>query len=185
MPTFNNPIAYYMAARSQNVDSLNRTAVSTTTVYNGSLVTLAEMNTGAAAGMNYVFPATLTAATDGNVANVWMVRAPEVPMDVCGNLYDDPRAFSVEAGRPFDVIRPEVGDIVKLSAAAFGANTQPSTANKYVFCDENGEWQAAASAAGKTGLVGKFQMNEAFVVGQESVPGFIIEIIQNPTETLA
>ena len=47
----NFPVVYYKTAMSQNVDSLNRVAVSDTTVYNGSLVTLGTMGTGAAQGM--------------------------------------------------------------------------------------------------------------------------------------
>lgn len=43
----NFPVVYYKTAMSQNVDSLNRVAVSETTVYNGSLVTLGTMSTGA------------------------------------------------------------------------------------------------------------------------------------------
>lgn len=185
MATFNNPIAHGMAYAAQNIDALNRVGVASTTVYNSSLVTLGQMNTGDAAGMNYVFPATLTAQTSGNVNDVWMVRSPEVPMDVCGNLYDDPRAFEVPAGRTFDMIRPMPGDIIKLSAAAFGSNTQPATGTPYVYSDENGQWQAAASAASVTGFVGKLQMAEPYIVGQESVTAYIIEVIQNPTATLA
>ena len=69
----NFPVVYYKTAMSQNVDSLNRVAVSKTTVYNGSLVTLGTMGTDAAQGMGYVFPATLTSDTKGNVSDVWMV----------------------------------------------------------------------------------------------------------------
>lgn len=111
----NFPVVYYKTAMSQNVDSLNRVAVSETTVYNGSLVTLGTMGTGAAQGMGYVFPATLTSVTDGNVNDVWMVRGPEVSKEVCGNLYDDPREFSIPAGTPFDIIRLMPGDIIHVS----------------------------------------------------------------------
>lgn len=185
MPTFNNPIAYGKSYAAQNVDAFTHTAVSTTTVYNGSLVTLGQIGTGAAEGMGYVYPATLTAATTGNTNDVWMVRAPEVPMDVCGNLYDDPRAFEIPAGRPFDVIKLVPGDVIQLSNTAFGSNTVASATAGYAYSDENGQWQAANTAAAVTGMVAKFQLAEPIVVGQEYVPGVVVEIIQNPTATLA
>ena len=48
----NFPVVYYKTAMSQNVDSLNRVAVSKTTVYNGSLVTLGTMS--AYRGISYI-----------------------------------------------------------------------------------------------------------------------------------
>ena len=187
MATFKNPIAYGKRYAAQNIDALNRVGVCAagTTVYNGTLVTLGVMNTEAAKGMNYVFPATPVATSDGTAKDVWMVRAPEVPMDVCGNLYDDPRAFSVEGGRPFDMIRPMPGDIIHLSDAAFGANTKPdAVTNKFVYSDTDGEWQAAANGTGK-GFVAKLQAIEAIPVGQEFVTGYVLEVVQNPTGALA
>lgn len=180
-----NPIAYGKRYAAQNVDALNRVAVCATgtTVYNGTLVTLGQMNTGAALGMNYVFPATVTSAD--TAVDVWMVRGPEVPMDVCGNLYDDPRAFSVEAGRPFDIIRLMPGDIIHLSDAAFGANQKPDSSNTWVTPTANGQYIALASASGKTGLVLKLQATEPIPVGQEFVPGYVLEVVQNPNAALA
>lgn len=188
MATYNNPVAYGKAYAAQNIDALNRTAVCAegTTVYNGTLVTLDTMNTAAAEGMNYVFPATPVSATTGNTNDIWMVRAPEVPMDVAANLYDDPRAFSVEGGRTFDIIRLMPHDIIHLSEMNFGSNTKPdATTNKYVYSDQNGEWQAASTAAAITGMVGILQSIEPIVVGQDMVSGYIIEIVKNPEATLA
>lgn len=185
--TLTNPIAYGKRYAAQNVDSLNRVAVCATgtTVYNGTLVTLSGMNTGNSAGMGYVFNATPVTATNGNTNDVWMVRAPEVPMDVCGNLYDDPRAFSVEGGRPFDIIRLMPGDIIHVSDAAFGANTQPGSGNTWVYSDENGQFQAASTASGITGLVLSYVSTEAIPVGQDFVTGYVLEVVQNPTATLS
>lgn len=185
MAMYNNPIAYYKRAQSQNVDALNRVAVCATgtTAYNGTLVTLGQMNTGAALGMNYVFPATVTAAD--TAVDVWMVRAPEVPMSVLTNQFDDPRAFEVPAGTPFDIMRPMPGDIIHLSDTAFGANQKPDSSNMWVTPTANGQYIAIASAAGKTGLVLKLQSTEPIIVGQDMVTGYVLEVAQNPNQALS
>lgn len=186
--TLDNPIAYGKRYMAQNVDSLTRVAVcaSGTTVYNGTLVTLDGMNTGNSANMGYVFNATPVSQTNGNTNDVWMVRAPEVPKDVCGNLYDDPRAFEVAGGVPFDIIRLMPNDIIHVSDTAFGDNTKPdASTNVWVYSDQNGEFQAASTASGITGLVLKYVSSEPIVVGQEMVSGFVLQVIQNPTMTLA
>lgn len=181
----NFPVVYYKTAMSQNVDSLNRVAVSKTTVYNGSLVTLGAMGTDAAKNMGYVFPATLTSVDDGNVNDVWMVRAPEVSKEVCGNLYDDPREFSIPAGTTFDIIRLMPGDIIHISGTAFGDNIKPSSTIKYCYADTNGEWTASSITADVTSFVARYQGTEAIVIGQDYLPAYILEVVKNPEPTIS
>lgn len=185
MATFNNPIAYGKRYAAQNVDARNRVGVCATgtTVYNGTLVTLSGMNTGASKGMNYVWTAVPTTAN--TAVNVWMVRSPEVPKDPCGNLYVDPRAFQVEGGTTFDMIHLEPGDIIHVSDAAFGSNTKPAVGTTYVQPAANGQYNAVASASGATGLVLQLVSTEVIPVGQEFVTGYVLEVVQNPTATLA
>lgn len=184
MATFNNPIAYGKRYQAQNIDALNRVGVcaSGTTVYNGTLVTLSGMNTGASAGMNYVFTAVPTTAN--TAVNVWMVRAPEVPMDPGTNIYVDPRAFSVPAGTTFDMIHLEPGDIVSITAPAFTQVPDAST-NPFVVAAANGQYTAQANATGVTGIAFKFVTTETIPVGQEFVTSYVLEVIQNPTGALS
>ena len=185
MATFNNPIAYGKRYAAQNVDALNRVGVcaANTTVYNGTLVTLSGMNTGASQGMNYVWTAVPTAAN--TAADVWMVRSPEVPKDPCGNLYVDPRAFQVEGGTTFDMIRLMPGDIIHVSAQAFGSNQQPNSSNTYVTAAANGQYIAQAAGTGVTGIVFKLVSTEAIPVGSEFVTAYVLEVVQNPNAALA
>ena len=186
MPTFNNPIAYGKRYAAQNVDALNRVGVCAegTTVYNGTLVTLSGMNTGASEGMNYVW--TAAPAASAAAVDVRMVRAPEVPMEPGLNIYVDPRAFSVAGGTTFDMIHPMPGDILHLSAMNFGSNQLPGAANTYVYANANGQWIAAASgAAAANGFCCRYVADETIPVGQEFVPGYVVEVIQNPTATIA
>lgn len=181
--TFNNPIAYYKLAMAQNVDSKTRSAVATTTMYNGMLVTLSGVNTGTSAGMGYVWNATATTAN--TATDVWMVRSPEVSKTIPNNLFTDPRAFEIPAGTVFDVIKLEVNDIIHLSAAAFGTNQKPNTSNTFVVAAANGQYIAQANATGVTGIVFKLALSETIPVGQEFVEGYVLEVVQNPTGALA
>lgn len=183
MTTFNNPIAYYKRAQSQNVDALNRVGVCAdgTTVYNGTLVTLSGMNTGASQGMNYVWTATPT--TDNTAVDVWMVRSPEVSKDVCGNLYTDPRAFQVNGGDTFDMIHLMPNDIVHFSGEAF-TQVPDGTTNVWVTAGANGKLTAVSSASGIAGIVFKYVSTEAIPVGSEFVAAYVLEVVQNPNVTL-
>ena len=185
MATFNNPIAYGKRYAAQNVDALNRVGVcaANTTVYNGTLVTLSGMYTGASQGMNYVWTATPTAAN--TAVDVWMVRSPEVPKDVCGNLYTDPRAFQVEGGTTFDMIRLMPGDIIHVSEQAFGSNQKPGAGNTFVTATTNGQYIAQAAGTGVSGIVFKYVSTENIPVGMEFVPGYVLEVVQNPNAALA
>lgn len=185
MATFNNPIAYGKRYAAQNVDALNRVGVcaANTTVYNGTLLTLSGMNTGASQGMNYVWTAVPTTAN--TAVDVWMARSPEVPKDPCGNLYVDPRAFQVEGGTTFDMIRPMPGDIIHVSEQAFGSNQKPGAGNTFVTATANGQYIAVASAASITGIVFKLVSTEAIPVGSEFVTAYVLEVVQNPNAALA
>lgn len=184
MATFNNPIAYGKRYQAQNIDALNRVGVcaSGTTVYNGTLVTLSGMNTGASAGMNYVFTAVPTSAN--TAVDVWMVRAPEVPMDPGTNIYVDPRAFSVPAGTTFDMIHLEPGDIISVTAPAF-TQVPDGTTNKWIVAGANGQYTAQASASSVNGIVFQYVTTETIPVGQEFVASYVMEVVQNPTATIS
>lgn len=183
--TFTNPIAYSKRAMCDDVDACNCVGVSNVVLTNATLVTLGKMNKGEAEGKGYVFEATPTTAN--TAVDVWMVVAPAVPMDIRENQFIDPRAFSIEAGRPADLVRPMPGtDYFHVSAEAFGGNQKPDvTTNKYVEAAANGQMKAVASASGVTGIVFKCVAVEPIPVGQEMVTAYVLKCIQNPAETLA
>lgn len=181
---FNNPIAYGKYIASENVDSLNRAAIADVEVFNGNLVTLGEMNTGATEGAGYTFNATPTTAN--TAVNVWMVREPEIGHTPCANIYVDPRAYSAKAGETFSVFRPMPTDVIHVSSTAFAEGSDPATiSGNYVTAGANGQLVAVASATGVAGVVFKVIGEEAIPVGGEFVPGYLIECVQNPQEALA
>lgn len=183
--TFTNPIAYSKRAMCDDVDACNCVGVANVALTNGTLVTLGGMNTGEAEGMGYVFEVTPTTAN--TAVDVWMVVAPAVPMDIRDNMFIDPRAFSVEAGRPVDLVRPMAGtDYFQVSAEAFGSNQKPDvTTNKYVEAAANGQMKAVSTASGVTGIVFQCVAVEPIPVGYEMVDGYVLKCVQNPNVTLS
>lgn len=176
--TFKNPVAHGMKYSAQNIDSHVRSAVAEVDVTNGMLVTL----DGFADMPGYVFKATPTTAD--TAVDVWMVREPEVPKNVRENMFIDPRAFSVEKGKVFDVIKLEAGDVIKMSKGCF-STVPAATSTTWAYPAANGQTEANASASGKTGLVMKLLREEKYSIGQEFEDAYIMEVIQNPTKALA
>lgn len=177
--TLTNPVVHGMKYAAQNVDAYVRSAIADVEVTNGTLVTLDGFSDK---GKGYVFKATPTTAD--TAVDVWMVREPEISKDVCGNLYADPRAFSIPAGKTFDVVKLIPGDIYKMSKDEFSTVPAVNTTT-WATADANGKVKGVASASGKTGLVLKLVAPEQYSIGQEFVDAYIMEVVQNPNKALA
>lgn len=115
----------------QDVDSLNRAALGTADLDNGWLVSLPTQNTAATVGNAEVWdagqPATAT------LAKLWMVYEPEVVVTVSGSLQfkgidPDPRNFYLPTGTIFSVYKPQVGDIITVTADALATGSGAASA---------------------------------------------------------
>lgn len=140
--------------QAENIDALNRKAVyASANVDNGTAVTLALSATEgdevfvatlASTGMTFdigrkepIVIATGSILEDEHqdawllevTTGGWMVISPEVNKDVIGETYKglDPRRFTNEAGKPFDVVKLQVGDIIQVSKDFFETNYDPDT----------------------------------------------------------
>lgn len=152
--------------QAQNIDALNRKAKNASDLQNGTPVTLAfpsaegdEVFTATVATSGLAFnigrkediligtgdiiggekiDAWLLEVTTGG----WMIATPEVNRDIVGKVYAgaDPRNFTNVAGKPFDVIKLEVGDIIQVSADFFATGYTPA--------DVTGATTVALSSAG-------------------------------------
>lgn len=104
---------YETQISAKDVDALNRYAKASVDIDGGSLVSLGAIAEGD------VFTATkATAGTDGGL---WMAYNPEEHLTVVGDnmfagLTADPRDYTNIANRVFDVFKPQVGDIIGLTA---------------------------------------------------------------------
>jgi len=185
MITYSNPIAYGKRAMATDVDACNAVGIGSVTLYNGTLVTLGKINTGAAEGAGYVYPVTPTTANTAK--DVWMVLSPEINREIATNTIVDPRAFEIPAGRPADLIHLTPGvDNVHVSIDSFTENYDPATVTTAVYAtaDADGKYKAVASASGVTGVVFTIEGEEDMPVGQEMVKAWILKCIQNPNVAL-
>ena len=156
---------------SSNIDTLNRTVISTADLDNGNVFTLKAKSTNA--GEGEVWVASQPATADGlklslhlvnsssyvsiadgsigtqrqpayqfevvdNSSNLWMAYSPEIPVFVVNGkqykgLSSDPRDFVNIAGTTLDAFKPQVGDLITISAdgisGTLGTNTYAVAAN--------------------------------------------------------
>jgi len=172
----------FIASRmqSQNVDALNRNAVSESNLDNGMAVILGELSNET--DKSQVFVATLP--TDATAKGLWIVDEPAKPnaYDELGGEYSvgikDPRKFYIPAGKVFAVRKPQVGDIFKISA-----NMISGDANSYINVANTGKY-AFAEAQG-TGFVAKIIENSYISIGvvsadlSQRVDAYLVEVLAN------
>lgn len=187
----------FLASRmqSQNIDALNRNAVSEVDVDNGMAVILGELSTDA--DKSQVFVATLPTATTDK--GIWIVDEPHEPIaqDALGEEYSvgikDPRKFYIQAGKVFAVRKPQIGDIFKISADMVSvANTisegdestpTPTQTTQYITLSTNGKYVLASSKG--TGFAGKIIENSYFSIGivspdlSQRVDAYLVEVVEN------
>ena len=109
----------------KNIDSLNRSFVSTVDLDNGNVFGKGELSTNSNESQVYK---TVTPATD-SLSGLYMAFSPEdvVLTDDLGNQFKvgtlDPRAFTNRANVVFSGFKPQVGDLVLISADGISGGT--------------------------------------------------------------
>jgi hypothetical protein len=106
------------AIAAQNVDAWIRSAVCASAVDNGNIVMLLDKST--TAGEGEVWTAEVPAASDPGLTGVWMAYEPElVWTGSYRGLDPDVRNFYTAATKIFTVFKPQLGDIITLTADNF------------------------------------------------------------------
>lgn len=115
-----------IAVAAQNVDAFVRSAVSASDVDNGNIVILNGLS--ATAGEGEVFTAIVPSTVNG-LTGVWMVAEPEVVVTNAQykGLDPDPRNFYIPAGDIFTIIKPQIGDIVMMTADGLAGTQSTNT----------------------------------------------------------
>jgi len=106
------------AIASLNVDAYNRPAKSASDVDNGNIVILTGKS--ATAGESEVWTAVVPSTSNG-LTGVWMANGEELSLTISGNstykgLNPDPRQAYNVAGKVFSVFKPQLGDIITITA---------------------------------------------------------------------
>ena len=165
----------------KNIDTLNRSFVSETDLDNGNVFGKGELSTNA--GESQVYQ-TVTPTT-GSLTGLWMAYSPEdvVLTDELGNQFKvgtlDPRAFTNTAGVVFSGFKPQVGDLVLVSADGITGE-----ANSYAVA-ANGTNKLAFAAEAISGLSFKvvettyISVASANNIGSQRVTAYLLECVAN------
>ena len=121
-----------------DVDALNLVGIAATDIDNGTFLTLTAMKLKDATG-GYEF----TVAAGQNADLIAGTPAQGYGLDA--QLYDDPRYFTNEAGKPISVKRLVKGDCIEFTVGVFPA---APAANGYAKVQASGKLTAQAAADG-------------------------------------
>nr|DAG31335.1 MAG TPA: hypothetical protein [Caudoviricetes sp.] len=165
----------------KDIDSLNRSFVATVDLDNGNVFGKGELSTNA--GESQVYQ-TVTPATESLTGLYMAFTAEDVVLaDDLGNQYKvgtlDPRAFTNKAGVVFSGFKPQVGDLILISADGISG-----VANKYAVA-ENGASKLAFAAEAGTGLSFKvvettyITVASANNIGSQRVTAYLLECVAN------
>jgi hypothetical protein len=103
-----------------NIDSLNRSVLSASAIDNGNVFAMGAEYTSASLALTEVFA--ISQPTAGSATGMWMAYSGDeiVLTDAkYKGLDPDPRNFYNAAGKVFSAFKPQVGDIVVLTADGF------------------------------------------------------------------
>ena len=130
----------------RNVEALNRTAVHTAEIENGMVFLLQNYQNTAPGVWDLVAPST------GNLSGLWMafdegkILVQDANSEVYSGLSKDPGLYTNIANRPFDCFKPQVGDIITMTADAIGNTRTAETLITAVDASLKLEWAGAAGA---------------------------------------
>jgi hypothetical protein len=141
-----NAIVILNKVAAKNVDSYNRSVVSGSDIDNGWVFYMAGINNS---GSSEVWD--VRQPTTGSLNGLWMAASPEIVTTAAKyrGIDPDPRNFTNSASYVFDAFKPQIGDIITLTAdalitgAGVGSPFAISTLDSYKFT-----WSAAAYGAG-------------------------------------
>lgn len=117
-----------------NIDAFNLAGIAATEIDNATILTLGAI--GLAANGGYEF--TVTAGGDGT----YIAGTPAQGYGIEAGLFDDPRYFTNEAGKPISVKRLVAGDCIEVDLAAFTADP---AANGYAKVAASGKLTGSAT----------------------------------------
>ena len=164
----------------KNIDSFNRSVVAEIEVENGAIFQLNGLSeeNGKGEVFKYAAPA------EGAISDLWMAYAPEVVVTESGDfkakgIDSDPRNFANLAGVPFDAYKPQVGDLIQLTAQGFANDFDEAKPYAVAVAGSNKlNWAAAAVEGLSYKLVKKQPVIIASgSIGSNAVTAYILECV--------
>ena len=126
-----------------DVDAYNLVGIATTEIDNATFLTLGAIGLPGNGGYEF----TVTAGGDGT----YIAGTPAQGYGIEAGLFDDPRYFTNEAGKPISVKRLVAGDCIEVDLAAFTAD--PAT-NTYAKVDASGKLTGSATTSDPFKILG-------------------------------
>lgn len=167
------------AVAAKNVDSLNRSAVHATEAFdNGNVLSLGAIST--TDGEGEVFSAAVPATA--TLAALWMVYTPEVVTTVSGTkkfkgIDIDPQDFEVPALSVMDVFKPQIGDILTMTADGLAGTQSTNTFVVATDASKKLTWASAAISGLSLKLLGADYISlPSGTIGTQRVAAFKFEV---------
>lgn len=157
-----------------NVDSYNRTVMSTTAdIDNGSVFTLARTEADSLVW-------TPTAPAAATATGLWMACAPEVLyQDKTHGGTVDPRDYTNVQGRVFDAILLQKGDVIEMT----GEGIADIATKAYLVIDANKMVLKGADEAGTGYALKKIGASNLHIgdgaIAPTAVPTYVFEVVNN------
>ena len=145
-----------------DVDSLNLVGIAAADIDNGTFLTLGAMSPAGDGAYEF----TVTAGANADL----IAGTPPQGYNVDAQVYDDPRYFTNEAGKPISVKRLIKGDCIEVSVGAF---TEAPATNKFAKVVSTGKLTAQAN---NTSSDADFQIIGARTmdIGGEFIPTYVL-----------
>jgi hypothetical protein len=150
-----------------NIDSLNRSVIcSGSDIDNGFVFNLLTQSTVATSGCE-VWVATQIAS--GSTTDIWMAYEPEVVTTVSGTqkykgINPDPRAFYNPAGTVFSAFKPQIGDILTMTADSLSSSSKAAYA-----VATSGTYKLTWGANSVAGLSLRFLSDDYLSIGSGAI----------------
>lgn len=168
------------AVAAKNIDSLNRSAVHATEAFdNGNVLSLGAIST--TEGEGEVFSAAVPATA--TLAKLWMVYTPEVVVTVSGTkkfkgIDIDPQDFEVPALSIMDVFKPQIGDILTMTADGLAGTKSTNTFVVATDASKKLTWNATAISGLSLLLLGDDYISlPAGTIGTQRVAAYKFEVV--------
>lgn len=167
------------AVAAKNIDSFNRSAVHATVDFdNGNVLSLGAIS--ATDGEGEVFSAAVPATA--TLAALWMVYTPEVVVTISGakkfkGIDIDPQDFYVPALSIMDVFKPQVGDILTLTADGLAGTKSTNTFVVATDASQKLTWNATAISGLSLKLLGDDYISlSTGTIGTQRVTAYKFEV---------
>ena len=171
-----NGILIQSAVMAKDVDSLNRAVVAAVDVQNGSVLNLTGYSTDAGEGEVWSAEAPATAT----LTSLWMAYSPEVVVTdgKYKGLDVDTRNFVNTSGEVFDAFKPQIGDIVTMTADAIGGTKSTNTFIVATDGELKLQWAAAAVSGLSLSLVDETTVSIGTgAIGTHKVAAYKFEVV--------